>query len=287
MITLLLVSKFSAKWCLRWALICVAWWASCAHAHEFWFAPIQSPQPVGAAVSLRLEVGEFFEGEAAGFSIPRAVAMRHFSGGVERDLRPYLSPDEPEAEVSIELASRGTHMVSFDSEAQTISLGADRFHAYLHDEGLDFVKARREASGTADQPGRERFWRHVKALVHAGPLSEKTMATDRTYATRVGQRLEILPLSNPLALRSGGNLRVRLEFESQPLAGALVKAWHHHRGQLVTMRTRTGDDGLAALNLPYAGGWMISVVHMVSTEGDPDIEWESHWGSLSFQVRAD
>ena len=53
-------------------------------AHEFWFAPIASPKAVGDSVTLRLEVGGFFIGEAAGFSIPTIQTSTANQPGCER-----------------------------------------------------------------------------------------------------------------------------------------------------------------------------------------------------------
>ena len=256
-----------------------------AQAHEFWFVPIGSTPVVGEVVPLRLEVGEFFEGDAAGFSIPKTAALRHFSNGIKRDLRAYLSPNEPEAEVLMEIDAPGTHLVSFDSEPQYVTLSADRFHAYLHDEGLDFVKIQREAQGKADQPGRERYWRNVKTLIYAGPWPAESSKSDLTYATKVGQRLELTPMSNPVTLQPGDPLNIHVAFDSRPLAGALVKAWHKYQHQLVTLRVRTASNGQALLHLPYPGEWMVSVVHMEATHNVPDVDWDSYWGSLTFSVR--
>ena len=266
--------------------------SSGAHAHEFWFTPLKNPQPLGSTVALRLEVGEFFEGDAAGFSIPKAAALRHTTTSTERDLRPNLSPDAPEAEVLLELTEPGTHLLSFDSTPLRIALSADKFHAYLHDEGLDFVKAQREKAGTADQPGRERYWRNIKTLIQVGPASSTPRAPDLIYARPTSQRLEIKPLNNPLIMKPGSDLRTRIVFDGKPLAGALVKAWHklkrastdRSEGQLLTVRTRTTANGEAVMQLPYAGEWMVSVVHMVPALGEPEVDWDSYWGNLSFSL---
>ena len=131
-------------------------------AHEFWFTPIASPRAVGDTVNLRLEVGEYFTGEAAGFSISSTQTLRHYSSRQPtQDLRPFLPAGAPEAEVALALDTPGTHLLVYDSDPQYITLEADKFHAYLHDEGLGFVKTQREQAGTAQLPARERYRRHI------------------------------------------------------------------------------------------------------------------------------
>ncbi len=271
----------------RIALVgCLLGLAPCLQAHEFWFTPIASPQVAGDTVNLRLEVGEFFMGEAAGFSIPTTQAMRHYTAKGQNDLRPFLPKLEREAEVTLALDTPGTHLLAYDSTPQTITLEADKFHAYLHDEGLDFVKTQREQAGTALQPARERYRRHIKTLIEVGPVAKVVQTLDQTYAIQAGQRLEVTPKRNPLALAPGDALPIRILFDKQPLAGALVKAWHKHNGQLVMIRATTSADGEVSFNLPYTGDWMVSVVHMTPVDdgGEKDVDWDSFWGNLTFHL---
>lgn len=268
-------------------LTCLLCLAPGLQAHEFWFAPIVSPQAVGGTVTLRLEVGEFFSGEAAGFSIPGTQLLRHFPAQEpSQDLRPYLPADAPEAEVALALDVPGTHLLAFDSTPLHITLEAGKFNAYLHDEGLDFVRVHREKAGTADQPARERYRRHIKTLIQVGPAPEASSHNSAmTHATQVGQRLEITPQRNPLALAPGDALPLKIVFDDKPLVGGLVKAWHKHKGQLVVIRTTTSALGEVVFDLPYAGDWMVSVVHMVPAVVDEEsVDWDSFWGNLTFHL---
>ncbi len=270
-------------------LTCLLGLAPALHAHEFWFAPIASPQAVGDSVTLRLQVGEFFNGDAAGFAIPTTHALRHFTANSPvEDLKPFLPAKEREAEVELVLDTPGTHLLAYDSVPLHITLEAGKFNAYLHDEGLDCVMAQREQAGTAGQPGRERYRRHIKTLVHVGPAPQAVQALDPTYAQHASQRLEITPLHNPLALAPGQALPAKIVFDDKPLAGALVKAWHKHNGQLVMIRATTSAQGEVVFNLPYAGDWMVSVVHMIPAvdSHDEGVDWDSFWGNLSFNLPA-
>jgi hypothetical protein len=258
-----------------------------ALAHEFWFEPVTAPLAAGDTARLDLRVGEFFEGEVMGFSTQATVALRQYSASGNKDLRSLLPPPSRGAiaTLNLPLPAPGTHLISFDSQPSQISLPADRFHAYLHDEGLDFIKTQREAAGNAEKPGRERYRRHVKTLLPVGGGQATPVARpDLTYATRTGQRLEIVPANDPLLMKPGDALGLQIFFDDKPLAGALLKAWNKQGGQTLIIRAKTAVDGKATFNLPYAGGWMISVVHMVPTSGVKDIDWDSHWGNLSFNL---
>ena len=260
------------------------------YAHEFWMAPVTAALSVGDTASLALKVGEFFEGDLVGFSASQTVSLRQYTAAGSKDLRPLLPQRTAVAALSLPLITAGMHMITFESQPSTISLSADRFHAYLHDEGLDFIKIQREVAGTANKPGRERYRRFVKTLMRVNPISNVTNASvtpasDMTYAASVGQRLEIIALNDPLSLVPGNTMGVQILFEEKPLASALIKAWHKLDAQTTTIRATTDAEGKAMFNLPYSGSWMISVVHMVPAKGAKNIDWDSLWGNLSFVVQ--
>jgi uncharacterized GH25 family protein len=259
-------------------------------AHEFWFEPVTAPLAAGDTARLDLRVGQFFDGESLGFSALQTVALRQYTTSESKDLRAMLPPPSRGAvpTLNLPLPSPGSYLLTFDSQPNQISLPSGTFHAYLHDEGLDFIKTQREAAGTAEKPGRERYRRHIKTLLRVGNSADASAVTaaaaDKTYATRTGQRLEIVPSNDPLLMKPGDALGLRVLFDNQPLAGALLKAWNRRGGQTLIIRAKTSADGEATFNLPYAGGWMISVVHMVPSKGAKDIDWDSHWGNLSFNL---
>ena len=269
-----------------WVLVVSALMAAPLQAHEFWMVPAVVPLAVGDTARVGLRVGEFFEGDALGFSAAQTVALRAHTAAGAQDLLPLLALRGAVAELPLRLTTAGTTVLTFDSQPNTISLSADRFHAYLHDEGLDFIKAQREANGSAKKPGRERYRRFVKTLLQArGPAPTQA---DLTFGVVVGQQLEVVPLNDPMALEPGGQLGMQVLFEGQPLAGALLKAWHkgggQDKGQTTIIRSITQADGKASVRLPYAGAWMVSVVHMVPAVGVKNIDWDSLWGNLTFAV---
>lgn len=262
--------------CLLFAgLSCLA--ALPAAAHEFWLQASPSLAAAGSPVELTLRVGENFEGELTPFVDERTAALRQYAAGAVTDLATRLPRRSALPRLVVPVAE-GTNLIAFDSQPITFSLSADRFHAYLHDEGLDHVIEQRRNAGKEAEPGRERYRRHVKTLVRAGA------ASDGSYALRTGQRMEITPLSDPFAAAPGATLRFRLTFDGKPLPDVLVKAWHKHQSQLLIIRTRSDAQGEVALSLPYAGDWMVSAVHMLPAQGAANADWDSFWGNLSFAL---
>ncbi len=246
-------------------------------AHECWLQPSTFSPAAGEKVRLTIQVGMGFQGETRPFNPSRVAALRHFSAAGAEDWAPQVAAA---LDLPVAFATGGTHVVAYDSKPSLIELDAEKFHAYLREEGLDQVITEREKAGEAGKPGRERYQRCVKSILQAGGKS------DGTYAIVTGQRLELVPVDNPAALRPGGTLRIRLLFDGRLLADAKVRAWHRAGGRLTTLDARTDAAGAAAFTLPLAGEWMLSVVHMARVTGDPAAEWESHWGNLTFALAA-
>ena len=79
-------------------------------------------------------------------------------------------------------------------------------------------------------------------------------------------------------------MRFRLLFDGKPLVNRLVKAWYKHDGQTLLIRTHSDSGGQVAFNFPYAGPWMLSVVHMLPATETADADWDSFWGNLTFDL---
>lgn len=249
-------------------------------AHEFWLQPEKFSIAPGATVNVSLQRGEDFTGEVRPINTERVVALRHyFLGGVTDALRRVPAPPGVES-LPFTFATPGTHLIAEDSAVSTITLSPDKFLSYLNDDGLEFVAAARKAAKQDTMPGRERYLRCVKTLIRVGEKS------DATFATRTGQRLEIVPQSDPLAARPGDRLAFTVIFDGKPLAGALVRAWHYREKNLLVVKGRTTTDGTIAFELPYAGPWMISLVHMIPLKDVPDYDWQSYWGNLTFSLHS-
>jgi uncharacterized GH25 family protein len=249
-----------------------------AGAHEFWMQPDRFSPGLNTPVQLSLTVGENFQGHAVEVSPSLVATLQHHTRTGAADLRSSVPTGPGQGTISVAYARAGVQLLALDTHPNTLELGADKFHAYLRDEGLEPVIRQREASGQAAMPGRERYRRHVKTLLRAGGRS------DATWAVRTGQVLEIVPLSDPHALPRGGDLGFQVLFGGRPLAGALVKAWHRRNDQLAVLRAHTDAKGQAVLALPWTGRWMVSLVHMVAAADDSAVDWDSHWGNLTFEV---
>jgi uncharacterized GH25 family protein len=251
-------------------------WAGAA-AHEFWMLPDRFAVTPGAAVSLSLHVGENFTGDRVGLSQPQVTAFRQYSSTGTVNLRSRL-PALPAGEFMLVTRQAGSQLLVLDTQPNEIELPAEKFHSYVRDEGLDFIVSARVAAGTASLPGRERYRRNVKTLFQVGaPI-------DETYSTRTGQRLEVVPLSNPQRHTTGAGLSFQVFFDSRPLAGALVKFWHKGDGRTSVIKAVTNGGGTVTVTPPWPGLWMASVVHMVPATDSAGVDWDRYWGNMTFAL---
>lgn len=263
------------------ALVLVAWAASLtAFAHEFWIETSPPAPHAGAPVVMTLRVGERLQGELVGITSSHAASLRVLSAGKDDDLAARVPTGSMLPALRLSFAAAGSHVLAYESHPSQVVLPADKFHAYLQDEGLDWVIRQREAAGTAATPGRERFRRSAKALLKVGGVA------DGASTRSAHQRLDLTPLDDPLAQATGDRLRFVLRFDGRPQAGVLVKAWHKEGAQLTVLRATTDAQGRFDFSLPVPGRWMLNAVHMVAATDSPEVDWDSFWGSVTFELPA-
>ncbi|MGH8475190.1 MAG: DUF4198 domain-containing protein [Methylococcales bacterium] len=251
-------------------------------AHEYWLAPSAYAAPAGQTVSVQAFVGSDFKGELKPFATTRTVRLE-VQDKERRDIRSAaINGDLNLANLTVE--DDAGIVVAFETNFVPIELDAEKFEAYLQKEGLDAVLQARRALGVEAGPGRERYARCAKTWI-AG--------NDWTRLQKpFGMPLEIIPRNDPL---QAGMLSVLVLYNSEPLPGALVKAWNQPLASGMIPRdqffrepvqpkakARTDQNGIAYLNIEDSGEWLISVVHMLPSSDQQEADWESRWASFTF-----
>ncbi|REJ82006.1 MAG: hypothetical protein DWQ30_10030 [Acidobacteria bacterium] len=264
-------------------------------AHELYL--LAKPRPAGDGLLLELRIGHAFEGEP----VPRL-------------------PDSFESLDAIDEATGRTpvdgvwqvHPAGFvpgwDGEPRLFvyrsrpiphRLGAERFNAYLAEEGLDAVLAQRRRDAQLEAPGRELYSRCSRALSPALAL-DRPLPTVASVDGGCSLELRLLELEGPDAGGGlAGRLALEVRFEDQPVAGLLVR--HTSRtfgGAIETTTSRSGADGRVRI-AAAPGEHLLNVVHAIALDAeadadadananadrdDPDFDWRSYWTSLSFEL---
>ena len=68
---------------------------------------------------------------------------------------------------------------------------------------------------------------------------------------------------------------------------ASYEHYHQHdaQGHVEAVTTRTDSYGVATIPLSGAGRWFVRTIHMVETMSEPDVDYESNWATLTFEIR--
>lgn len=113
---------------------------------------------------------------------------------------------------------------------------------------------------------------------------------DSNFTTPLGHKIEIVPLKNPVNLREGDYLPVKILYEGEPL-GSYPTVFATYLGfstedEAYAYTTAANGAGIAQIRILKAGIWMIKVNHKVhSTQKMEDKCNEfSYTATLSFEV---
>ena len=183
--------------------------------------------------------------------------------------------------LTIHTGDEGTYVVGASLRPRELRLEAKDFNKYLATDGVPDVLETRRQGGELDRPARERYHKHVKAVLQVG--TERSAGFDRA----LGYPAELIPLDNPYGLRAGAALRVRALVDGVPVANQYVVAGGRTTaGARIAQRgVRTDAGGMARVRLGSAGIWYIKFIHMARARADTTIDYESKWATLTFQVR--
>ena len=187
--------------------------------------------------------------------------------------------------LDLETGDPGTYVVGVSTAPNMIALAAEDFNEYLEHDGIPDVLAARKRNGELGHDARERYSKHVKAVLQVG--DRRTGA----FGHRLGYPAEIVPMNNPYALGVGDTFEVLVLVDGKPVANQYVEASHEgyhghdeHGGHRVAVQTRTDEAGVARIPLEAAGRWYVKLIHMVKVN-DGEADYESKWATLTFEVR--
>lgn len=246
-------------------------------AHEFWLQPKKFRYAVGEDVKIDFLVGENFTGESWDLTRHKVESMQVLSAYGKKDLKAAVKPAK-ENNLTYRLANEGTHLFSMMSNQAYIELDGPKFNAYLEEDGIDDILAKRKADGELEKPSRENYSRYAKLLVQSGNNTDGDV-----FKRRVGFKVEIIPLTNPYKLKSGDYLECEILYEGKPLPHQMVKVWSFLGNRAFLQNAYTESDGKVKFPISNTGPWMVSFVRMIESEKQ-DIDYESMWASLVFGI---
>lgn len=251
-----------------------------AAAHDLFLKPTRYFAPENSEVRVRVLNGTFTRSE-------NSIARNRLADASVLTPVRRITLDTAEWSVAgdtstfhIHTRGAGTYVIGASTRPSIIELSADDFNLYLKEDGIPDVLEARQKAGEMTKGAKERYHKHVKAMVQVG-----TTRSDH-YATALGYPAEIVPMENPYSLASGASLRVRTLVDGKPAVNQLVVygGVDGKDANIEPKSVRSNGDGVATIPLSSAGIWYVKFINMVKVQRD-SVDYESKWASLTFQVR--
>ena len=146
----------------RVTLLLVVLLASPAVAHDYWLVPETFKPKEGSNVSVRVYVGDQFKPEQeVAYASKKTAALQLFTATKAAKNVAEL-PDGSKPALAFKMEGTGTAVFRYDRDWSSITLKADKFTAYLKEEGLEEVIKARAAAGESDADGKERYRRYLE-----------------------------------------------------------------------------------------------------------------------------
>lgn len=247
-----------------------------ASAHDLWLVPPEKAEAGKTATVTAYSGSKFPRGDHAPDPARFKRRLLVNPDGTEGVLTAAGTKDQSGL-LTAEPARPGIYIAAVETKPKLITLKAEVFNHYLVSDGLAHVYRLRYKEGSLDQPGRERYSKSPKVIFQVGTGG----AGDPCRI--LGLPLEIVPLRNPLALKVGDTLRVRVLFQKKPLAGANLGWDAPGQGDEPLGTTRTDASGEALIPIAQTGLMTIRLTHMTRPKAR-DYEWESFWTTLTFRI---
>ena len=182
------------------------------------------------------------------------------------------------SEFAIGVGAAGTYVLGLSIEPRELRMEGKAFNDYLREEGVLDVLENRQRAGALERPSRERYSKHVKALLQVGDSRSDV-------SKPLGYPAEIVPLGNPYALGVGAEIELQCLVDGQPATGVNLIAGSQPRNGRLEARTYHADaDGRVRVPILAAGQHFAKFIRMVATD-EAGLDYESKWATLTFEVR--
>ncbi len=256
--------------------------AALLSAHDFWLVPVTFDVAPGETLEVQGQTSSAFPTSESAVALDRLEEAMVYTGAREIPVT-----DRSHRGTSLLLRARldspGQVLVGVRIHWRSVRESPESFRRYLVLEGAPEALARYEREGLLPTDSiTRRYAKYAKTVAEIGS------GGPRAYQRILGHPLELVPASDPHALRAGDTLRVVMLRAGRPLAGAKLHAGVAPRpdGQpMADLDLVTDDGGQVQLPLPHAGAWNVRAIHIEPGADRTSADWDVHWATLVFRVR--
>jgi len=248
-----------------------------ASAHDLYLKPQSFRLQPGAKSTVALHNGDDFPNSEVAPTLARLREVNVVTASGKQQMTNLRQQDKVALADFVAPVDSG-FLLTTHTIPNFIELQPKEFEDYLRHEHLDSVVEWRAKDGETAKPGRERYSKYVKAILHTG-------APSANVTRPVGFTIEFVPLADPASLKVGQELRVQVLFHGQALAGTHVEAQSLTDGKVRERQIGSTDPkGEIAIPLDTPGLWKLHTIRMERLNRDKEADWESFWASLTFEV---
>ena len=250
-----------------------------AFAHDLFLKPDSFFARINQKISISIVNGTFQTSEGA-VSFARLNDVSVVSAGKRAHPQEAdFTKDETTAFLNLKTGAAGTYVVGLSTKTREIALKAAEFNEYLKEDGLPDTLEERRKTGELEKDAKERYAKHVKAILQVG----KKQTDD--YKTVLGYPVELVPQQNPYKLKKGDAIEILCLKDGKPLAGQVVLAGREENGKIIVApEMRSDANGIVKLRLDGAGKWYVKFINMEKL-ADPNLNYESKWTTLTFELK--
>lgn len=266
---------------------------SLSEAHDFWIIPHAFSAPLDARLAVRGQTSSLFPSSVSAVTPDRIAEARVLTA--DRDVAiSDFRVDGTSLILGHRPAGAGQHVIGVRIAPRNVRESPASFRRYLDLEGAPEARLRYEREGRLPPVGGDsitrRYAKYAKTFVEVG-------TGRRAFARTLGHPLEIVPLSDPGALRRGDTLRLRLVMlgkpataaklhaGSVPQATALADTVAARRAAAGDVSVETDGTGTVAIPLRSAGLWNVRTIQIVPAEKGSGADWDVHWATITFVVK--
>ncbi len=191
-----------------------------------------------------------------------------------------FTKEETTSFLNLQPTEKGNYVVGLSTMEREIDLKAKDFNEYLSHDGIPDTLAERKRKKQLTKDVRERYSKHVKMIFQAGDRQSDN------YKTALGYPVEIIPQTNPYALKTGDTFEFLCLKDGKPLTNQFVMSGREDASSklIIGENIRTDKKGIAKIKLNGAGKWYVKFINMMPLK-DPKINYESKWATLTFEIK--
>lgn len=256
-----------------WSIISLAASLGVLLGHNFW---VIAGQQCNDALRVEAHVGHHFPQSESAILPERVADFRLISTCGERPL------DDGKVEgtaLVTEIANTcsGATMTALSLHPRSITLAEKSFTKYILEEDALVSVTPHFMPGVTTAEQHEIYSKYAKAIL--------ATAHDEVVCRPVGQPMEIVPERNPVTMKPGERLPLRVLLDGKPISGVRVSSSCDQLTQGgYAAHTRTDADGRAVIALSVGGHWFVRA-HLIRRHPDATVaQWESFWPSLTFRM---